>query len=59
MALSLAIKAGEALKHFQWLTHEQADPGAPGLADPAAKEQVSDELADVLSPGLSIVNCQA
>jgi dCTP diphosphatase len=53
LAMSLAIEAGELMEHFQWLTHEEADSL---LADPAAKEQVSDELADVLAFVLSLAN---
>ena len=53
LAMSIAIEAGELLEHFQWLTHAEADEV---LRDPAARQEVADEMADVLSYLLSLAN---
>jgi len=53
LVMSLAVEAAELMEHFQWLTHSQADRL---LKDPAAREEVADEMADVLSFLLSLAN---
>lgn len=53
LAMSLAIEAAELMEHFQWLTHEQSDEL---LKDPSAREEVADEMADILSFLLSLAN---
>lgn len=53
LAMSLAIESAELMEHFQWLDHDQSQRL---LQDPAAREEVSDELADVLSFLLSFAN---
>ena len=45
LALSVAIEAAELLEHFQWRTDEQT---RADLADPARKEAVAKEMADIL-----------
>jgi dCTP diphosphatase len=53
LAMSLAIEAAEVLEHFQWLTAEQS------LAvkhDPQKKQEVGEELSDVLAYLLSLAN---
>jgi len=53
LAMSLAIEAAELMEHFQWLDHDQADAL---LRDPAARQEVCDEMADILSFLLSLAN---
>lgn len=53
LAMSLAIEAAELMEHFQWLTHEQVDAA---LAQGATRQEVADEMADVLSFLLSMAN---
>lgn len=53
LAMSLSIEAAELMEHFQWLTHTQVDRL---LADPVARKEVADEMADVLSFLLSLAN---
>lgn len=53
LAMSIAIETAELMEHFQWLDHDQADAA---LADPALRQQVADEMADVLSFLLSMSN---
>jgi NTP pyrophosphatase (non-canonical NTP hydrolase) len=43
LAMALAGEAGELLEHFQWLTEPQSES-----LDAAKKEQVAQELADIL-----------
>lgn len=43
LASALVVEAGELLEHFQWLTEEQSR-----ALDPAAKQAVAAEMADVL-----------
>jgi len=45
LAISISIEAAELLEHFQWKTDEQM---REVLLDRARKNQISDELADVL-----------
>lgn len=53
LAVSIAIEAAELMEHYQWL-----DDGAAVsyLEDPAARQEVSDELADVLIYCLCLAN---
>jgi len=51
LAMSIAIEAGELMEHFQWLEHEECDAR---LADPALREKMADEMADVLAFLLSL-----
>ena len=53
LAMSIAIEAAEIMEHFQWCTIEE---GQAMMADPAARAQVADELADVFIYGLSFAN---
>jgi NTP pyrophosphatase (non-canonical NTP hydrolase) len=53
LAMSLAIEAAEVMEHFQWL--ETAD-AIDYAADPARREAVADEIADVCCYLLSLVN---
>ena len=46
LAEGLIIEAGELLEHFLWRTKEQV---AESLHDASYKEEVADELADVLN----------
>lgn len=45
LAISISIEAAELLQHFQWGTDEQI---REAIKDGTTKEQVCDELADVL-----------
>ncbi len=45
LAISISVEAGELLEHFQWKTDEQI---CEEVKDRSKKNQVSDELADVL-----------
>ncbi|MCG3180021.1 MAG: hypothetical protein BIFFINMI_02375 [Phycisphaerae bacterium] len=53
LAMSLAVEVAELVEHFQWLDHEQTDAA---LADPRVREQVEDEMADILAFLLSLTN---
>jgi dCTP diphosphatase len=53
LAVSIAIEAAELLEEFQW--HDAAEV-ATSMADPAARERVRQELADVLIYCLSLSN---
>ncbi len=43
LAMALIVEAAELLEHFQWLTEAQSQ-----TLDPDKREQVAQELADVL-----------
>lgn len=45
LAMALMVESAELLELFQWLTPEQS---RTFTEDPARKEQVADEIADVL-----------
>lgn len=45
LAISISIEAAELLEHFQWKTDEQM---GEVFRDKARKEEISDELADVM-----------
>ncbi len=53
LAMSLAIETAELMEHFQWVDHDQADAL---LADGQTRQEISDEMADVLSFLLSLAN---
>jgi dCTP diphosphatase len=53
LAMSIAIEAAELMEHFQWLTPELSQAL---VEDPQKREQVADELADVLIYCLSFAN---
>ena len=45
LAISISVEAAELLEHFQWKTDAQM---REALMDRARKDEISDELADVL-----------
>ncbi|GIK38864.1 MAG: nucleotide pyrophosphohydrolase [Chloroflexota bacterium] len=45
LSMSIAIEAAELMEHFQWLTTAEAT--ALPQADPAARQAIAEELADV------------
>lgn len=45
LAMALIVEAAELAEIYQWLTPEQS---RTAHADPAVKEQIADEVADVL-----------
>jgi NTP pyrophosphatase (non-canonical NTP hydrolase) len=45
LAMSVAIEAAELMELFQWMT---ADEASEAVGDPAVKESLRDEIADVL-----------
>lgn len=45
LSMSIAIEAAELMEHFQWLTTAEAT--ALPQADPAARQSIAEELADV------------
>ncbi|MBS0264046.1 MAG: nucleotide pyrophosphohydrolase [Planctomycetes bacterium] len=53
LAMSLAIEAAEVMEHFQWLDPTEA---SEYTLDPARREAVADEIADVCCYLLSLVN---
>jgi dCTP diphosphatase len=53
LAMSLAIETAELMEHFQWLDHEES---AALARDAAARQDIADEMADVLSFLLSLAN---
>ncbi|MFZ5496700.1 MAG: nucleotide pyrophosphohydrolase [Verrucomicrobiota bacterium] len=53
LSMALAAEAGELLEHFLWA--ESRDSAAP-LADPKKREQIEDEIADVVIYALEFAN---
>jgi len=53
LAMSIAIEAAEIMEHFQWQSVAESHAR---MADPAARAEVADELADVLIYALSFAN---
>ncbi|ASA76887.1 nucleotide pyrophosphohydrolase [Thermococcus sp. 5-4] len=45
LAISAAVELGELLEHFQWETDEEI---LEAVEDPAKKEAIADEIADVV-----------
>jgi NTP pyrophosphatase (non-canonical NTP hydrolase) len=53
LSMALAIEAAELMEHFQWLTV----PASRSLAnDPAQRQAIGEELADVLCYVLALAN---
>lgn len=53
LAMSIAIEAAELMEHFQWL---EVPESVTRGHDPAHREQIADELADVCCYVLSLAN---
>ena len=53
LAMSLAIEAAELMEHFQWLDRDESI--ARGR-DPARRDAIADEMADVCCYLLSLAN---
>ncbi len=53
LSMSLAIEAAELMEHFQWIS---TDDSRLVSGEPAKREAVSDELADVFCYTLAIAN---
>ncbi|MGE0479132.1 MAG: nucleotide pyrophosphohydrolase [Phycisphaerae bacterium] len=53
LAMSIAIEAAELMEHFQWL---RSDELAEHARDPAQRQLIVDELADVLCYCLALAN---
>jgi len=53
LSMSIAIEAAELMERFQWLSPEES---LAGLARPAERAAVTEELADVLIYCLSLSN---
>jgi NTP pyrophosphatase (non-canonical NTP hydrolase) len=53
LSMALAAEAGELMEHFLWT--ESKDSIAP-LADPAKREKIEDEIADVVIYALEFAN---
>lgn len=51
LSMSIAIEAAELMEHFQWLTVEQSRN-----LDPAALDDIGEELADIVIYALSLSN---
>ncbi|SHI52375.1 NTP pyrophosphatase, house-cleaning of non-canonical NTPs [Malonomonas rubra DSM 5091] len=51
LSMSIAIEAAELMEHFQWLTTEQSEH-----LDPAALQEIGEELADIVLYSLSLAN---
>lgn len=45
LAISTAVELGELLEHFQWESDEEI---LESIKDPAKKEAIADEIADVI-----------
>ena len=62
LAMALAVEAAELMEHFLWIDNDASRAVA---RDPAVREQVADELADVTGVVLALCNslgldlCQA
>lgn len=53
LAMSIAIEAAELMEHFQWLRSEEL---AEHARDPARRQEIVDELADVFCYCLALAN---
>ncbi|MFA5863102.1 MAG: nucleotide pyrophosphohydrolase [Phycisphaerae bacterium] len=53
LAMSIAIEAAELLEHFQWVRNEELDQV---LSDPPTRQQIEEELSDILAFVLSFAN---
>lgn len=54
LSMSIAIEAAELMEHFQWLTTIEAAELAQ--SDPARRQAITEELADVLIYCLSLAD---
>ncbi|MCK6629723.1 MAG: nucleotide pyrophosphohydrolase [Anaerolineae bacterium] len=54
LSMSIAIEAAELMEHFQWLTLDEA--ASLAQTDPAARQAIAAELADVLIYCLSLAD---
>jgi dCTP diphosphatase len=52
LAMSVAIEAAELMEHFQWMSVEESRD----ITQPAKREAIGEELADVLSYCLALAN---
>jgi NTP pyrophosphatase (non-canonical NTP hydrolase) len=52
LAMALIVEAAELTEHFQWLTEAQSQ-----ALDPAKREQVAQELADVFLYLVRLADC--
>ena len=53
VSMALAIEAAELMEHFQWLSTEESRQID---ADPAKREAVGEELADIICYALALAN---
>jgi len=53
LSMALAAEAGELMEHFLWSTPEQA---TVVVRDPAKRERIAEELADVVIYALEFAN---
>jgi NTP pyrophosphatase (non-canonical NTP hydrolase) len=53
LSMALAAEAGELMEHFLWATPEQS---AAIARDPAKRQKIADELADVVIYALEFAN---
>lgn len=53
LSMAIAIEAAELMEHFQWLRSEDLDAA---LRDPALRDKIRDELADVVAFVLALAN---
>lgn len=53
LAMSIAIESAELMEHFQWLRSDQVSPDA--WSD-ETRQDIADELADILCFALSFAN---
>lgn len=52
LAMAMIVEAGELVEHFQWLSESQSQ-----TLDPDKREQVAQELADVLLYLIRLADC--
>lgn len=52
LSMSIAIEAAELMEIFQWMTAEES----ASITDPAIREHVAEEIADVMTYCISIAN---
>jgi NTP pyrophosphatase (non-canonical NTP hydrolase) len=50
--MALAIEAAELMEHFQWISVEESR----ALDDPLKREQIGEELADIICYALALAN---
>ncbi len=53
LAMAIATEAAELMEHFRWVKNDDA---LASLADPLKRNEVADELADILAFLLSFAN---